>query len=763
MNELKSYTEYAVSTPTADFVIGFDFNYGEDAVNVTVDDVPASAAGYTVVYLNETTIRLSPSVPSGVVRLQRETDIDQTDHAYRAGAKFIAQTMDENFEQLRHSQQEVRDGFSKLSTDTHEIIEGLDVALELAQDAAQDAQDAALIAQGAADTVNTIIVGGKVGASNVLDASGETQQQVNYNGGSKWHTRTGGYKLNERVVLTNGDIVKSTIDGNTNNPNSARNGWSMDKIRVVSSKAELETTEGFPDQVILMTGYFSGQYQGGDTFKFDQSKMGVNNNVTVINGWVKQFSSNVLTVSSCGARVTDSDHSAALTLATQIATSLKMKLIVDFDLRVSQSTPIDATLNIEGDGGAFQNSRSITVTADIGAFTVREGFSSESSRFANLMFKSSVGGQGTAFRSVNNGYLSMSTLDHLIFDRSLRIGIDANIILCDFQKCDFGSYMTVENTIGFKAIRALGIPNSQEPNANTFYNCLFRKGSDDYMIEYDAYGAQWQFFACTLEQNSCTSAIINATASGSIMFKGGYIEANSTPYFTHHNGSSFVGLVPLVSFEAVHLNNPVTVAIGKTSVSGGFPKYAFRGCYGQMNCALWENESGVLNSPELLSESRDNHIALGVNGSVGKIASSTNPNGLTESKNNVYFNPKEKTLLATISQSGVGTIVSNLYNNDGLTDNYGGVITLFATTSTTLGAGGTISVYELILRKSPSSRLISVVSKIGDTVGDTNGQPAFNFSINTSDQLVATPILVTSDFYTSFSLESKGNLKLRLL
>lgn len=179
MNELKSYTEYAVSTPTADFVIGFDFNYGEDAVNVTVDDVPASEAGYTVVYLNETTIRLSPSVPSGVVRLQRETDIDQTDHAYRAGAKFIAQTMDENFEQLRHSQQEVRDGFSKLADDTYTLIDGLDAAIGLAQDAASDAQVAAVIAQDAADTVNTIIVEGKVGAANVLDASGKTQQEVN--------------------------------------------------------------------------------------------------------------------------------------------------------------------------------------------------------------------------------------------------------------------------------------------------------------------------------------------------------------------------------------------------------------------------------------------------------------------------------------------------------------------------------------------------------------------------------------------------------
>lgn len=242
MNELKSYTEYAVSTPTADFVIGFDFNYGEDAVNVTVDDVPATEAGYTVVYLNETTIRLSPSVPSGVVRLQRETDIDQTDHAYRAGAKFIAQTMDENFEQLRHSQQEVRDGFTKLADDTYEIIDTLQEVGQSAQDAADAAEVAAALANNAAAQVNDKVsytdfnnkphnaMLGRDAASahptsSILDASGETQQQVNYNGGSKWHSRVGGYKENERVVLANGDVVKSTVDGNTNDPNVDMTGW----------------------------------------------------------------------------------------------------------------------------------------------------------------------------------------------------------------------------------------------------------------------------------------------------------------------------------------------------------------------------------------------------------------------------------------------------------------------------------------------------------------------------------------------------------
>ena len=67
-------------------------------------------------------------------------------------------------------------------------------------------------------------------AEYVLDASGETQQQVNYNGGSKWHSRVGGYKSNERVVLANGDIVKSAVNGNTNNPNTNMVGWSLDSL-----------------------------------------------------------------------------------------------------------------------------------------------------------------------------------------------------------------------------------------------------------------------------------------------------------------------------------------------------------------------------------------------------------------------------------------------------------------------------------------------------------------------------------------------------
>lgn len=85
----------------------------------------------------------------------------------------------------------------------------------------------------------------KTTAVNVADASGETQQQVNYNGGSKWHSRVGGYKENERVVLANGDIVKSTVDGNTNDPNVNMTWWVNPKLEQEKKNNETVSTADY--------------------------------------------------------------------------------------------------------------------------------------------------------------------------------------------------------------------------------------------------------------------------------------------------------------------------------------------------------------------------------------------------------------------------------------------------------------------------------------------------------------------------------------
>ena len=134
-------------------------------------------------------------------------------------------------------------------------------------------------------------------AEYVLDASGETQQQVNYNGGSKWHSRVGGYLENERVVLTNGDTVKSTIDANTNDPNSNMTGWvNVGNNGVVESIADLLAipnpkngsrvyVKGFrtPTNFALKT-----PYKGGSDFIYISSKAAENDGFIVYNGWVRQ-------------------------------------------------------------------------------------------------------------------------------------------------------------------------------------------------------------------------------------------------------------------------------------------------------------------------------------------------------------------------------------------------------------------------------------------------------------------------------------------
>lgn len=62
-------------------------------------------------------------------------------------------------------------------------------------------------------------------ASFIADAGGSTQQDINDFGGAKWRNKAGGYALGATVKLDNGDIVKSTVDGNTHNPNTDMTGW----------------------------------------------------------------------------------------------------------------------------------------------------------------------------------------------------------------------------------------------------------------------------------------------------------------------------------------------------------------------------------------------------------------------------------------------------------------------------------------------------------------------------------------------------------
>ena len=52
------------------------------------------------------------------------------------------------------------------------------------------------------------------------------------------------YNSGERIILANGDIVKSTVDGNTNNPNTDMTGWIFETILTLDSISELSNRYG---------------------------------------------------------------------------------------------------------------------------------------------------------------------------------------------------------------------------------------------------------------------------------------------------------------------------------------------------------------------------------------------------------------------------------------------------------------------------------------------------------------------------------------
>ena len=61
--------------------------------------------------------------------------------------------------------------------------------------------------------------------ANLVADGNQTQKEINLYGGKKYDMPVGGYPVNAVVRLENGDIVKSTVANNTNNPNVNMTGW----------------------------------------------------------------------------------------------------------------------------------------------------------------------------------------------------------------------------------------------------------------------------------------------------------------------------------------------------------------------------------------------------------------------------------------------------------------------------------------------------------------------------------------------------------
>lgn len=290
-NEKRSYTEYTVTTSTSVFAIGFDdYNVAsKDRIIVTVDGVEATAAGYTVTRSSPSTLTLNPAVTSGVVRLTRETNIDQTFNKFTAGSLFTPKNVNANFEQILRSQQEVEDRQTKLEGDVLPLVDGLEDALAAAEAASQAAIDASEMAAAAAESAE--FFGG------------------NYGKGIRpvYVPDLAPYQKFSEVRLDNGVIVKSVVDSNTINPNLDMTGWEVVDIHTVTTIADLLSLTPVRGMLVNVLSYNTPNYtlvnpfNGGDLFIYNANYSNVNNYGTVLNGWLRLRSLDEINVTHFGA------------------------------------------------------------------------------------------------------------------------------------------------------------------------------------------------------------------------------------------------------------------------------------------------------------------------------------------------------------------------------------------------------------------------------------------------------------------------------
>ncbi|QYC51347.1 hypothetical protein [Acinetobacter phage BUCT628] len=116
----------------------------------------------------------------------------------------------------------------------------------------------------------------------------------------------GGYPLNARLMLSNGDIVKSIVANNVNNPNIDMTGWFNEGTNVgfVESIADLLAINNPYHGQIVHAMHFdkpTGRLKGGGLFQFNSSKTNINDGGVCINGWERQLEDNVLNPFMFGA------------------------------------------------------------------------------------------------------------------------------------------------------------------------------------------------------------------------------------------------------------------------------------------------------------------------------------------------------------------------------------------------------------------------------------------------------------------------------
>lgn len=152
-----------------------------------------------------------------------------------------------------------------------------------------------------------------------------------------WSAVSGGHPLNKRVMLSNGEIVQSTIPANTNNPNTNITGWKFEKGNFVATPSLLSSisnpTDGERAYVASLQKWYT--YRVGNT--------SIENGVTVVGDWEMDVQ-DAYYASWFATPLTQSDQSVSIQVGYDYAVSVKRPYIIDDHFYVDPSNPTKTSL-----------------------------------------------------------------------------------------------------------------------------------------------------------------------------------------------------------------------------------------------------------------------------------------------------------------------------------------------------------------------------------------------------------------------------------
>lgn len=398
--EQTPYIEHTGNGATTSFALKFQCE-SKDHLIVLIDDIEPPIATWSLTEGN-VVFATAPAVGKKIT-LQRNTPFGRTTNYQSFNNSFRPQSVNGDFDRLWLKLQELGVGDWLLKLYVDRLHQQQEEKINNLKDYVDDRDDELraylmeeIRKQGVAldqldDYYNylmqrlaQIAVDKGWDASFVIDGP-QTQREINLYGAKTYDMPFGGYPVGGLVRLENGDIVKSTIPNNTNDPNVDMTGWASIQKLILESIADMLAIKNPKDGIrVSVKSYnaptnlaLANAFKGGGDFIYDSSLASVNDGTLIINGWKRILSKTTVSPEDGGAfglgdSALANEDTVGFLRAVNTGLVIKCEASSHYFINAELTRTVRGNLSIRGENiGAGSGGTTIQATSDFAGYLIK--------------------------------------------------------------------------------------------------------------------------------------------------------------------------------------------------------------------------------------------------------------------------------------------------------------------------------------------------------------------------------------------------------